>query len=131
MIRPKQAKKILPKAEFEAFEAIIENQHGRMSEARLKKKATMSRRLREKYRDLARHQTIKAKRKLTNETDVSHHEARAEIFDRLIDRIETELERPNRPPPRKRTLKRKTKAQAEAEAAQRARKSITDARRRS
>ena len=97
MIRPKQAKKILPKSEFEQFETIIDNQTRRISEERLKQKATISRRLRDKYRSLARHQSIAAKQKLTNETDVSQNEARAEIFQELIERIETELaERPTR-----------------------------------
>ncbi len=99
MIRPKQAKKILPKSEFEQFEAIIENQARRISDSRLKQKATISRRLRDKYRDLARHQSVAAKQKLTNETDVSHNEARAQIFHELIGRIEAELERPNRSRP--------------------------------
>jgi hypothetical protein len=97
MIRPKQAKKILPKSEFEQFETIIDNQTRRVSEERLKQKATISRRLRDKYRGLARHQSIAAKQKLTNVTDISQNEARAEIFQNIIDRIETELaERPNR-----------------------------------
>lgn len=93
MIRPKQAKKILPKSEFEQFEAIIDNQVRRLSGSRLKQQATISRRLRDKYRDLARYQSVAAKQKMTNETDVSQNEARAQIFHELIERIETELER--------------------------------------
>ena len=96
MIRPKQAKKILPKSELEQFEAIIDNQTSRLSDARLRQKADISRRLRDKYRRLARHQSVMAKQKLTNETDVSQNETRAEIFQALLERIELELSRPNR-----------------------------------
>ena len=96
MIRPKQAKKILPKSELEQFEAIIDNQTSRISDARLRQKAEISRRLRDKYRRLARHQSVSAKQKLTNETDVSQNETRAEIFQALLERIEVELARPGR-----------------------------------
>lgn len=66
-------------------------------------KASIARRLRDKYKGEARRQGAAAKKRMTNETDVSQNMARAEIFDQLMIRIDQELnreartERPKRP----------------------------------
>ncbi len=92
-MRAKEAKKILPKSEYEAFEAIFTNQISRTSSARLKQRATLSRRLRDKYRDMAHRMAAEVRDRRTNTTDTRLYERRASLFQDVIDRLEAELDR--------------------------------------
>lgn len=93
----KEAKKILPKKEFEAFESILANQLSRTSPTKLKHRVSMARKLRDKYRDLA-HQQISAIRRIrTNEVDTDINDRRARLFQDIIDRLEDELSLPRDP----------------------------------
>ena len=96
-MNPKEAKKILPKDEYEAFEPILMKQTSRTPAAKLKQRATLSRKLRDKYKDLARRQGAEVRTRRTNETDTSLHDRRARIFQEIIDYLEVELEKPRRP----------------------------------
>jgi ATP-dependent Clp protease ATP-binding subunit ClpA len=93
-MNPKEAKKILPKKEYETFEAIFMNQISRTPAAKLKLRATMARRLRDKYIDLAKHQVAEIRTRRTNETDTDINDRRAGIFQEVIDILENELDRP-------------------------------------
>lgn len=93
----KEAKKILPKDEYEAFEPILLKQISRTPAAKLKQRATLSRKLRDKYRDLARRQAADVRTRRTNETDTSLHDRRARIFQEVIDYLEVEIDKPRRP----------------------------------
>lgn len=93
----KEAKKILPKDEYEAFEPILMKQISRTPAAKLKQRATLSRKLRDKYRDLARRQAADVRTRRTNETDTSLHDRRARIFQEIIDFLEIEIDKPRRP----------------------------------
>lgn len=133
-MNPKEAKKILPKKEYETFESILMNQISRTPAAKLKLRATLARRLRDKYRDLARHEAAGVRRRRTNETDTDINDRRARSFQDIIDRLEFELERTRpvdlRP---KRTDVRRTPATKElgTRDERRAKKKILDARLRS
>jgi membrane carboxypeptidase/penicillin-binding protein len=93
-MNPKEAKKILPKVEFEAFETILLNQISRTPSSKLKQRATLARRLRDKYIDLAHHQAAQARTRRTNEIDTDINDRRARIFQEMIDRLEEELANP-------------------------------------
>lgn len=108
-MRVKEAKKILPKSEYEAFEAILMRQTSRMSDAKLKQRATLSRRLRDKNRDLAKRRAASVRTRRTNETDTRVFDRRASIFQSIIDHLETELGKP-----RRQTVGRKADSKASA-----------------
>lgn len=93
-MNPKEAKKILPKKEYETFEAVFMNQISRTPPAKLKLRATLARRLRDKYVDLAKHQIAQIRTRRTNETDTDLNDRRAVLFQEVIERLEFELDRP-------------------------------------
>lgn len=91
-MNPKEAKKILPKKEYETFESVFMNQISRTSAAKLKLRATLARRLRDKYVDLAKHQVAEIRTRRTNETDTDLNDRRADLFQEVIERLEAELD---------------------------------------
>lgn len=130
-MRAKEAKKILPKNEYEAFEAILVNQTSRMGAARLKQRATLSRRLRDKYRDLAKRQAASVRTRRTNETDTDIYDRRVRIFQSIIDQLEAELDKPRRQTaPRTKKPSRPKASMAAREQDTKSKKVLTDAKRR-
>lgn len=93
-MRAKEAKKILPKSEFEAFEAILTHQIGRTPKTRLMQKATLARRLRDKYKDHSRREVQEAKARMTNEIDTGINDRRVRILQDIIDTLEQKMEEP-------------------------------------
>lgn len=90
-MRVLEAKKILPKDEFEIFEAVLMNQISRMSQPRLQQKATLARRLRDKYRDQARRDVVELRSRRTNEVDTDINDRRVQLFKEVIERLEEAL----------------------------------------
>lgn len=88
----KEAKKIIPKKEFEAFETILMNQLSRVPSSILKKRATLARRLRDKYKDLAKFEVNQIHTRNDYEVDTDINDRRARIFQDIIDRLESELD---------------------------------------
>ena len=95
-MNPKEAKKILPKAEYEAFESILMNQISRTPSAKLKQRASMARKLRDKYRDLAHHEAAGVRRRRTNAVDTDINDRRTRLFQEIIDHLEATLDEPKR-----------------------------------
>lgn len=91
----KEAKKILPKQEYEAFEAIFMRQTSMMGTGRLKQLTSLSRRLRNKYRDLSKRQGADVRHRRTNTTDTSLYDRRARTFQDLLEFLEREIEHRN------------------------------------
>jgi hypothetical protein len=91
-MNPKEAKKILPKKEYEAFEAILANQVSRIPVAVLKQRIKLARKLRKKYRDSAHHLAAGVRARRTNEVDTDIDDRRVRTFEDIIDRIEELLE---------------------------------------
>lgn len=90
----KEAKKIIPKKEFEAFETILMNQLSRVPSVILKKRATLARKLRDKYKDLAKYEVNQIHTRNDYEVDTDINDRRARIFQDVIDRLESELDAP-------------------------------------
>lgn len=90
-MRVLEAKKILPKDEFEIFEAVLMNQISRMSQPRLQQKATLARRLRDKYRDQARRDVVDLRARRTNEVDTDINDRRVQLFKEILERLEEAL----------------------------------------
>lgn len=88
----KEAKKILPKKEFDAFDTILMNQLSRVPSSILKKRATLARRLRDKYKDLAKYEVNQIHTRNNYEVDTDINDRRARIFQDIIDRLESELD---------------------------------------
>ena len=88
----KEAKKIIPKKEFEAFETILMNQLSRVPSSILKKRATQARKLRDKYKDLAKYEINQIHTRNDYEIDTDINDRRARIFQGVIDRLESELD---------------------------------------
>jgi hypothetical protein len=91
-MKAKEAKKILPKSEFEAFEAILTHQIGRTPKTRLMQKASLARRLRDKYRDHSRREVHEAKTRMTNAMDTGINDRRVRILQDIIDTLEQKMD---------------------------------------
>jgi hypothetical protein len=91
-VNPKEAKKILPKKEYETFEPILMNQISRTPEAILKQRLGLARKLNRKYRDLAHHDVASIRTRRTNEVDTDINDRRVRQFDDIIELIEEVLE---------------------------------------
>ena len=89
----KEAKKILPKSDFEAFESVFNNQIQRTSPLRLKQLAKLARKLRDKYRDLAKKQGRNVQGRGTYEIDTDIQDRRIVLMEIAMDRIEEALGR--------------------------------------
>ena len=87
----KEAKKILPKREFETFEHVLIDQISRTPAARLRQWVTLARKLRRKYRDLARAQGADIRGRGTYEVDTDLNDRRARLMAELDERITAEL----------------------------------------
>jgi hypothetical protein len=88
----KEAKKIIPKKEFESFESIFMNQISKTPASLLKKRATMARRLRDKYKDLAKYEVGQIRTRNDYEVDTDINDRRARLFQEVINRLEDELD---------------------------------------
>lgn len=91
----KEAKKILPKKDFEAFEAVFANQLSRTSAVKLKQRLALARKLKKKYRDLAHAEVASIKSRRTNEVDTDINDRRVRLFETAIETIEDALEKLN------------------------------------
>jgi len=90
----KEAKKILPKTEFETFEHVLIDQIARTPAVRLKQWAALARKLRVKYQDLARAQGSDISARGTYDVDTSLNDRRSRLMMEIIERIDDELTRP-------------------------------------
>lgn len=93
-MNPKEAKKILPKNEFEAFEKVFIGHTRQTSAARLKQLIGLAKKLRTKYRSLARDQGANVQGRGTFEIDTSLNDRKANLFDEMIEHLEDELLKP-------------------------------------
>ncbi|MGE0527782.1 MAG: hypothetical protein AB7G93_06695 [Bdellovibrionales bacterium] len=127
-MKVKEAKKILPKREFEAFEAVLEDRIGHTSQARLIQKSRLARRLRDKYRDLARQQGNDIRARGTYTVDTRLNDRKAELLQSIMGSLDHELGKQRVSPraPRKSKDKRKTEAHSKRVAE----KTMREARRR-
>lgn len=93
-MRQREAKKILPKTEYETFETVLLNQGHHSSRSRLMQKATLARKLRDKYKDRSRREVAATKSRRTNEVDTETDNRRVRIYQELIERLEELLAEP-------------------------------------
>jgi hypothetical protein len=92
------AQRLCTAAEFELVEASYPASAKQLSPARLRQKVQRARKLRDKYRDLAKRQRLemRGKREASSRRPAQGHEntdRKAELFQEVLDRFETQLSR--------------------------------------
>jgi hypothetical protein len=92
------AQRLCTAPEFELFEASMPASARQLSPARLRQKVTRARRLRDKYRDLAKRQRLEARGKRAPQRSrpaqgQENTERKAQLFQETLERFETQLRR--------------------------------------